>query len=136
MTIDVRAFLRENGFTVGDRGRFSKEMIALVNEKHPGVLDATGKIVKAKKPTRTKKAATDIVEDESEPRQEKKVFPKIPDKPVLRKQETLYALSGQARIGYDMCFRPGCFSRVSKCACPQGPKPPANAIPVDKYPRV
>lgn len=132
--MNKRDFLRNAGFTVGERGRFSADMLNAIAaaEAKGTVFDDAKKPAKPRKP-QTKKAATDIVEA-PQPEQ-KKTFPKIPDLPIIRKQETLYALSGQARIGYERCFRPGCFRMNSKCACPQGPKPPAGATPIAEYPR-
>jgi hypothetical protein len=53
--------------------------------------------------------------------------------PVVREQRTLYVTSDlgngkTVQIGFDRCFRPGCFQTVSRCACAQGPKAPGGAV--------
>lgn len=48
--------------------------------------------------------------------------------PVLRASEDGKESFGV--VGYDHCFRPGCFQTVVACKCKQGPKPPANLVPI------
>lgn len=33
-------------------------------------------------------------------------------------------------VGFDHCFRPGCFQTVEACQCKQGPKAPANLLTI------
>lgn len=131
----------------GTRGKFSKVAHeALEAAKASGMTFADVKpavVAKAPKaPKPAKVAKVDLTEaDVPAPARESIVdwsasMPAVP--PIVRPQVTMYAVSDNggttARIGYDRCFRPGCFQTVARCACPQGPKPPANATPVASYP--
>lgn len=136
MSLDIRQFLRDNGFEVGARGRFSAPMIALINEKHPGVLDGNGKTIKVVKATKPKAPRVAKVNDVPAP-STPVVFDKIPTPPIVRQESILYALTPVGRshavIGYSSCQR--CRNTVNRCACNAGPKPPAGAIPVTGYPK-
>jgi hypothetical protein len=53
---------------------------------------------------------------------------------VVREQVTLYASEDGEKtdspVGFDQCFRPGCFQTVARCQCKQGPKAPANLLTI------
>lgn len=118
---DVRAFLRSEGFTVGDRGRFSAEMIATVNAKHPGVLDATGKIVKAAKAPKAPKAPKPAAARAAKPTATP--VPKRPtpnDMPKRRPENTGFTVIGGTLIRQDVCGN--CSARIARCACATGPQ--------------
>lgn len=123
--LDVRAFLRSEGFTVGDRGRFSAEMIARVNEKHPGALDATGKIVKAKaapKAPKPVKPAAAKVKPATVAKATATPVPRRPsplDMPKRRPESTGFTTIKGILIRQDSCGQ--CSARVSYCACKNGP---------------
>ena len=58
-------------------------------------------------------------------------------RPVLRKQETLYARSPEGyTVGYDRCSSASCMLPVSVCACPAGPRPPRQCTPISEYSKV
>jgi hypothetical protein len=38
--------------------------------------------------------------------------------------------STDSPVGFDMCYRPGCFQTVERCQCKQGPKAPANLLTI------
>lgn len=118
--LDVRAFLRSEGFTVGDRGRFSAEMIATVNAKHPGVLDATGKIVKAAKAPKAPKAPKPVAARVAKP--VTSTVPRRPsplDMPKRRPESTGFTTIGGILIRQDNCGQ--CSAQVNRCACANGP---------------
>lgn len=128
--MNKRDYLRSLGFTVGERGRFSADMHAAIESAPEGSIVEPAVVVKPARVTKPKVAKVTNLPTAAE-RNAPAAAPR-PVLPVLRKQETLYALTPIGRthavVGYDNCFR--CNQRVSVCPCTAGPKPPAGAIPV------
>ena len=126
--MNKREYLRSLGFTVGERGRFSAEMIAAIESAPEGAI--VEPVVEPKTP-RVAKPKVAMVDSVPAPA-EAKAFPKLPNLPIVRPEKVLYALTpiGQthAVVGYSTCQR--CHYQVQNCACQKGPKPPAGAIPV------
>lgn len=90
---DERDYLRSLGFTVGERGRFSKEMLdALANRKN----------------AQTQDDMDDVYDYLNLPRRN----------PVRQAQELYgYTLEGK-KVGFIMCFN--CAEHMMWCECPDG----------------
>lgn len=130
--MNKREFLRSQGFTVGERGRFSADMLAAIAAAPKGVITEEGKVAKPKPPK-----VKVVKEKETQVSVSPKSFPKIPALPQVREDKVLWAVSpnvntgSHAAIAYSLCHR--CTHGVRFCACKAGPKPPAGAIPVRSF---
>jgi len=122
-----REYLVSLGLAKDGRGKFSKEAHeALEKAKASG-------IVFAEKVAATPKPKKVSLEKPARPEADlAKPVPKGPQ-PIVRKETVLYVTSPEGySVGYDMCYRPGCFQTVQRCACANGPLAPSGATVVSK----
>lgn len=99
-----REYLRSLGFTVGERGRFSKEMLEAL----------------------AKRDRDDVIEEINDLRRKMD----LPTMSPTREPQELYgyALSG-ARIGFIICS--ACANHMMWCECPNGVMAPDNVSILD-----
>lgn len=134
-----RAYLVSLGLAKEGRGKFSAAAHAALDAAKAQGMQFAEPVKATPKPRKkVERVTVDLDGDTEAPvRREPKVYPRLPDKPILRPAQTLYAISTAGattvRIGYDQCFR--CHSHMTRCACKDGPMPPAGATPVKDYPK-
>lgn len=118
-TLNVRDYLRSQGFTVGERGRFSAEMIEAA--KAAGYLDENGKTPKVQK------VATSVPKA---PRPTPSRPTAVASDPITRplRNKNFVAVSGNIRLTYDTCF--GCVKSTTRCNH-ETPIPPKGFTALD-----
>lgn len=135
-----REYLVSLGLAKEGRGKFSAAAhAALAEAKAKGIVFAEPVKAPAKPRTPRTTAAKPVTVAKPAPAPKPSIFARLVGKPVLRKQETRYAVSPEGfRIGFDQCFRQSCLEPISRCACPDGPTPPGgkDIRVVESYPRV
>lgn len=111
--MDKREYLRSLGFQVGERGRFTAEMITALKdyESEGGQLQGrTGK----------RDDGLPIIEPGV-------IIPDIPPQPVLRKAKTLKGKTAEGyTIGFVLCF--DCHYHMMYCNCEGGVKAPSSVV--------
>lgn len=127
--MNKREFLRSKGFTVGERGRFSAEMLAAIAAAPAGAI--TEEVKATPKPRTPKVVVTAPTQASAQ------TAPAVTNLPRVREDKVMWAVSpnpgsrSHVAIAYDVCQR--CTNSVRVCPCKAGPKPPAGAIPVASY---
>jgi hypothetical protein len=111
--MDKRQYLRSLGFTVGERGRFTAEMITALKEyqEEGGKLEGrTGK------------------RDDGLPEVEPSIIiPDIPPQEQIRQPKTLIGKSPEGyKIAFVMCFE--CHYHMMYCNCEGGVKAPSSVV--------
>lgn len=116
--MNQREYLRSQGFTVGERGRFSAEMKAALEAAPAGSFEVAAPATpKARKP-RVEKSQ----------KQANKPTPR--DMPQVRDADTVWALTSVGRrevpLGFTMCTR--CRLGVRYCSCSEGPRATIDTV--------
>ena len=111
MSQNAREFLREQGFTVGERGRFSADMLKALADAG---IDPKAKGDAAPKAPRVSRSP--------KPKPVAKTAPQV----RVRSKAKFTAVSGGIRLVYDMCFNKSCNQHATFCNCPNGPAPPVG----------
>lgn len=112
--MNKREYLRSLGFTVGERGRFSAEMLKALADAPAGAVTEDAKPAPKPRAKREPKPGTVTVAKVEARR------PSPLDMPKRRPENTGFTVVGGTLIRQDVCGK--CTARVSRCACDTGPQ--------------
>lgn len=124
---DPRGYLREQGFTVGARGRFSADMLASLAAA--GV-DTTAKVRTAKAPVASGDGEAGGSEDATpeSPKPTGMIADKPNNGPKIWRSESLWAKAKNDGIEYKYTVCAGCHLHMQYCTCPNGAMPMNHSI--------
>lgn len=109
--MNKREFLRSKGFKVGERGRFTPEMITALKE--------------FKEPEQESPRAIDV-EVYNVP-----VVFQLPDEPIMRDARTLYGYTREGyKVGFVLCQ--SCTKHMMFCSCHKGVTAPTIVVRTDE----
>lgn len=141
--MDMRQWLRDQGFTVGSRGRFSPEMIAAWDAAHPDSTYSSGSATKSATMRNVRKAQAQdrrerrvhVVKDHAETnakttdpissppvRPSGQTAPEPGGDDVVRDETERTVSTDVGMIAYSTCGT--CSRHISRCHCMDGPVAP------------